>query len=253
LVVALLLGLASVLHFIPTLKTDIKERDEAKIAAKKDADKAREEAKAALADAAAKKKEADDANGKMAGLTAQVTEQTAKVTTLGVEIDKLKKDLEEAKKAPPAPTNTAELNELKAKLASTEQARDAAAQQAKEAADKIKALTDQVAVAEGEKKLINTKLTESNAKVSYYEGKDGVTLPEGLSGKVLYYDKTWNFTVLDIGKKKGVLPSGIMILHRGTDIVGKVRIATVDDDCCIADFLGDIKKREPKAGDMAIP
>lgn len=253
LVVALLLGLASVLYFIPTLKTDIKERDEAKIAAKKDADKAREEAKAAQADAAAKKKEADDATGKVAGLTAQVTEQTAKVTTLGVEIDKLKKDLEEAKKVTPAPTNTAELNELKAKLASTEQARDAAAQQAKEAADKIKALTDQVAVAEGEKKLINTKLTESNAKVSYYEGKDGVTLPEGLSGKVLYYDKTWNFTVLDIGKKKGVLPSGIMILHRGTDIVGKVRIATVDDDCCIADFLGDIKKREPKAGDMAIP
>jgi cell shape-determining protein MreC len=78
-------------------------------------------------------------------------------------------------------------------------------------------------------------------------------LPEGIAGKVLYYDKTWNFTVLDIGKKKGVLPSGVMILHRGTEVVGKVRIATVDDDCCIADFLGDLKKKEPKPGDMAIP
>ncbi|OHE82344.1 MAG: hypothetical protein A2107_02125 [Verrucomicrobia bacterium GWF2_62_7] len=110
-----------------------------------------------------------------------------------------------------------------------------------------------MAAAEGEKKIISEKFKESDAKNRYYEGKEGVTLPEGLSGKVLYYDKTWNFTVLDIGKKKGVLPSGVMILHRGTDIIGKVRIATVDDDCSIADFMGDFKKKEPKAGDMAIP
>ncbi len=253
LVVALLLGGASI-WLGRELATDINERDNAKIAAKKEADKARAEMKTAQDEAAAKKKEADDATGKVAGLTTQVTEQTAKVTTLQGQVDELKKKIADTTPSTVAmPGNAAELNDLKTKLAATEQARDAAAQQAKEAADKIKALTDQVAATDGEKKIINEKLKESNAKISYYEGKDGVTLPEGLSGKVLYYDKTWNFAVLDIGKKKGVLPSGIMILHRGTDIVGKVRIATVDDDCCVADFLGDLKKKEPKAGDMAIP
>lgn len=253
LVVALLLGGASI-WLGRELATDINERDNAKIAAKKEADKAKADMKTAQDEAAARKKEADDATGKVASLTTQVTEQTAKVTTLQGQVDELKKKIAETTPSAVAmPGNAAELNDLKTKLAATEQARDAAAQQAKEAADKIKALTDQVAATDGEKKIINDKLKESNAKISYYEGKDGVTLPEGLSGKVLYYDKTWNFAVLDIGKKKGVLPSGIMILHRGTDIVGKVRIATVDDDCCVADFLGDLKKKEPKAGDMAIP
>ncbi|MFA6560664.1 MAG: hypothetical protein WCV00_01990 [Verrucomicrobiia bacterium] len=252
LVVALLLGGASI-WLGRELATDIKERDNAKIAAKKDADKARADMKTAQDEAAAKKKEADDATGKVAGLTTQVTEQTAKVTTLQGQVDELKKKIAATPAAAAGPGNAAELNDLKTKLAATEQARDAAALQAKESADKIKALTDQVAATDGEKKIINEKLKESNAKINYYEGKDGVTLPEGLSGKVLYYDKTWNFAVLDIGKKKGVLPSGIMIIHRGTDIVGKVRIATVDDDCCVADFLGDFKKKEPKPGDMAIP
>jgi len=253
LVVAILLGAASI-FLSRELTTDIKNLGDAKIAAKKGEDKAKEEAKMALADAAAKKKEADDAAAKVAGLTANVTEQTAKVTTLQGQIDELKKQLAAMPAAAAGgPSNTAELNDLKTKLAAAEQARDAAAQQAKEAADKIKALGDQVAAAEGEKKIISEKFKESDAKNRYYEGKEGVTLPEGLSGKVLYYDKTWNFTVLDIGKKKGVLPSGVMILHRGTDIVGKVRIATVDDDCCIADFMGVFKKKEPKAGDMAIP
>ena len=252
LVVALLLGGTSVLYLIPTLSADKKELGEAKIAARKDADKAKAELKAVQAEAVAHKKEADEAVAKVAGLTAQVTEQTAKVTTLQGQIDELKK-AQANMATSAAPTNVAELNDLKAKLAAAEQARDAAVQQAKETTDKIKALTDQVAAAEGEKKVINEKLKESDAKNRYYEGKDGVTLPEGLTGKVLYYDKAWNFTVLDIGKKKGVLPSGIMILHRGTEIVGKVRVATVDDDCCIADFIGDVKKKEPKAGDMAIP
>ena len=254
LVVALLLGGASI-WLGRELTTDIKDLNEAKVSAKKDADKAKADMKTAMDEAAAKKKEAEDATGKVAGLTAQVTENAAKVTALTGDIEKLKKELEEAKKTPAmaAPVNTAELDALKAKVAETEKARDDAAQKVKEATDKIKALTDQVAAAEGEKKVIGEKLKESSAKVSYYEGKDGATLPEGLSGKVLYYDKTWNFAVLDIGKKKGVLPSGVMIVHRGTDIVGKVRIATVDDDCCIADFLGDPKKKEPKPGDVAIP
>lgn len=254
LVVAILLGGVSI-FLSGELKTDIKDLGEAKMAAKKEADKAKEEAKTASADAAAKKKEADDATAKVAGLTADVTEKTAKVTTLQTQVDDLNKKIA----AMPAATasgpasNAAELNDLKTKLAAAEQARDAAAAQAKEATDKIKALGDQVTAAETEKKVVNEKLKELDAKNRYFEGRDGVTLPEGLTGKVLYYDKTWNFTVLDIGKKKGVLPSGVMILHRGTDIVGKIRIATVDDDCCIADFLGDLKKKEPKAGDMAIP
>lgn len=254
LVVAILLGIASFI-LSGELKNDITNLEDAKIAIKKDADKAKAEAKTAVTEAAAKKKEADDATAKMAGLAVEITEKTAKVTTLQAQVDDLKKQLAAVPAAttPGTPANTAELNDLKTKLADAEKARDTAATQAKDAADKIKSLTDQVTAAETEKKVVNEKLKELDAQNRYLTGKDGVTLPEGLTGKVLYYDKTWNFTVLDIGKKKGVLPSGIMILHRGTDIVGKIRIATVDDDCCIADFLGDLKKKEPKAGDMAIP
>lgn len=221
---------------------------------KKVADKATADMKTAQSDAAARKKEADDATTKLGGLTTQLTDQTKKSDDLQKEVDGLKKKLADMPAAPvTAPNNQAEINDLKAKLAAAEQALAAATEKAKADADSIKALKDTNTKFETEQKIVAEKLKESNAKVSYYEGKDGVALPEGLSGKVLHFDKTWNFAVLDIGKKKGVLPSGIMILHRGTDIVGKVRIATVDDDCCVADFLGDLKKKEPKPGDTAIP
>jgi hypothetical protein len=240
-------------YLIPAVKTDIKVVSEAKIEAKKEADKANAEKKIAQEDAAAKKKEAEDALAKVASLTTEISAQTNKVVALDAKIADLEKKLADAKNVQPAPVNTAEIEKLKAELATVQQARDASAQQAKEGADKIKALTDQVAAVEGEKKVIAEKLADVEAKHRVCEGKDGPPLPEGLSGKVLYYDKMWNFTVLDIGKKKGVLPSGVMIVHRGTDIVGKIRVVTVDNDCCIADFLGDPKKKEPKPGDTAIP
>ncbi len=251
LVLALVLGGASIY-----LSGEL-QKDKSKLlgdvgTAKKAVDKARKDTEQARADLKAAQTEAQAKQAEAKVLTAQVTEAKATATTLQGQIDELKAKLAGGTTAPPT-ANTQELDALKAKIASAEQARDAAIQQAKDAADKISALTAQVKAADDEKKVVNDKLKESDAKVRYYTGQEGVTLPEGLTGKVLYYDKTWNFVVLDIGKKKSVLPSGIMILHRGTEVVGKVRIATVDDDCCIADFMGDVKKKEPKPGDMAIP
>ena len=251
LVLALVLGGASIY-----LSGEL-QKDKSKLlgdvgTAKKAADKAKADLTAAKTEAQTKLKDVEQARAEAKLLAAQVTEAKATATTLQGQVDELKAKLASGPGAQPT-VNTGEMDALKAKITAAEQARDAAAQQAKDAQDKISALTAQVTAADGEKKVINEKLKESDAKVRYYENKEGVPLPDGLTGKVLYYDKTWNFTVLDIGKKKGVLPSGIMILHRGTEIVGKVRIATVDDDCCIADFMGDVKKKEPKPGDMAIP
>ncbi len=251
LVLALVLGGISI-WLSRELSADKKTLSDAASVAKKDCEQLKTAANTAKAEAQAKQKEVELAQAELKTFTAQLTESKANVTTLQGQIDELKKQIV-AMPAAAGPGNAQEVTDLKTKLAAAEQARDAAAQQVKDATDKMKALTDQVTAADGEKKLINEKLKESDAKLRYYEGKEGVTLPESLTGKVLYYDKTWNFVVLDVGKKKGVLPSGVMILHRGTDIVGKVRVATVDDDCCIADFMGDLKKREPKAGDMAIP
>ena len=250
LVLALVLGGASIYLSGELQKDKGRLRDDA-AAAKKDVTKATSACKAAQAETQARVKEAEQARAEAKLLVAQVTEKTAAITTLQGQIEELKKN------TPGVPTTSAAttqaLDDLKAKLASAEQARDAAVQQAKDAQDKIKALTDQVSGAQSASTALNDKVKEYEAKIRYFDGKDGPPLPEGLTGKVLYYDKTWNFAVLDIGKKKGVLPSGVMILHRGTEIVGKVRVATVDDDCCIADFLGDFKKKEPKPGDMAIP
>ena len=253
LIVALLVGGSSIwlgrelTTKVTKLGADIKSATDAK----ESADKAK---KAAEAEAAARKKEADDAAVKLTDANTQLDSQKKAAGKLQEEVDALKKKLAEMPAAQPvAPDRQREIDELKGKLTAAEQALAAATEKTKADADSIKALKDTNATIESEKKVIAEKLKESNAKVAYYEGKDGVALPEGLTGKVLFYDKTWNFAVLDIGKKKGVLPSGVMILHRGTDIVGKVRIATVDDDCCVADFLGDFKKKEPKPGDTAIP
>ena len=64
-----------------------------------------------------------------------------------------------------------------------------------------------------------------------------VTVRQGLSGRVLAYNPGWNFVVLSIGDKAG-LKSGVqMIVTRGNQAIGKVRVTSVEPNTAIADVL----------------
>ena len=58
-----------------------------------------------------------------------------------------------------------------------------------------------------------------------------------MSGSVLAVDRNWNFVVLDLGDRNGVLNHAEMIVTRGNGMVGKVRITSVEPSQSIADIV----------------
>jgi cell shape-determining protein MreC len=59
----------------------------------------------------------------------------------------------------------------------------------------------------------------------------------GLHGRVLAVDRNWNFVVLDLGNRNGVVANATMVVQRGASMVGKVRITTVEPSQSIADIV----------------
>ncbi len=179
----------------------------------------------------------------------QLTEATANVTTLKTQLDETKKMVDAGQAA------IKELEGIKARVAEAEQKQQEVAAQLKAKADEAAQLTAQVTALKGENKLLVDTGKQLESKLRFARGEKDweMPLPEGLIAKVLFYDTSWNFAVLDVGKKKGAVENGVLLLHRGTEVIGQVRISTVDDDASIGDFMGDFRKNPPQAGDTGIP
>ena len=64
-------------------------------------------------------------------------------------------------------------------------------------------------------------------------------IPKGTSGKILAVSQDWKFAVLDIGRDNGLWPNAEMLIHRGTNLLGRVRIGIVHKKVAIADILAD--------------
>ena len=58
-----------------------------------------------------------------------------------------------------------------------------------------------------------------------------------VSGNVIAVDPKWQFVVLDIGAEHGLLPRGVLMISRGSKLVGKARLTRVDAGHSIADLL----------------
>jgi cell shape-determining protein MreC len=65
--------------------------------------------------------------------------------------------------------------------------------------------------------------------------------PPGISGKVTFVDHAWNFVILDVGLSNGVVPNGELIVYRGRNFLGKVRVTKVDPNDAVAEILPDAK------------
>lgn len=79
-----------------------------------------------------------------------------------------------------------------------------------------------------------------------------IPLPPGLKGKILAVDPKYDFVVLDIGEKQGVVEKGQMLVNRDGKLVGKVRITKVESNRSIANILPDWKQGEVQEGDQVL-
>jgi flagellar biosynthesis chaperone FliJ len=61
----------------------------------------------------------------------------------------------------------------------------------------------------------------------------------GLSGRVLAVNPAWNFVVLSLGDKNGVVNNAELLVKRGSQYIGKVRVTSVEPSTSIADIVAN--------------
>lgn len=101
----------------------------------------------------------------------------------------------------------------------------------------------QAQLSEKEQLLSSTeaKLAETAAQLKVLQEKEqqrlAQTMRDGLEGRILAVNPMWNFVVLNIGDRNGVIPNAELLVKRGTRLVGKVRVTSVEPSTSIADIV----------------
>ena len=124
--------------------------------------------------------------------------------------------------------------------------------QAREILTSLKRVTEEKDALEAEKAIIYAKAQKLSAKLKELQGDHvEVEEPEGLSGKVLVVDPKFDFVVLNIGEKQGVLPHGKLLVHRNGKLVAKLVITdTITSNQCIANVMPGYKQSDIMEGDQ---
>jgi hypothetical protein len=120
----------------------------------------------------------------------------------------------------------------------------------------LKKLQDAIVALEEERKILSHEIAVLNNKLKLLLG-DGteeyvVPLPAGTKGSVVAVDPKWNFVILDLGADKGMLEGGVLMVHRNSQLVGKVRIREVMKERSVANVMPGWKLGEIEEGDQVL-
>ncbi|TAN37532.1 MAG: hypothetical protein EPN23_05205 [Verrucomicrobia bacterium] len=148
--------------------------------------------------------------------------------------------------------------QLAAAITKINEITEVVAKKTQEIADK----TGQIAQLEGDKTTLQSQVDDLNKKIAKNEADitelhaqvkerdinirdlraqlgEKFPIPKGTTGKILAISPEWNFCILDIGRDHDLCPSAEMLIHRGEQLVGRVRIGIVHKKIAIADILPD--------------
>lgn len=158
------------------------------------------------------KSELDTAKSQLTAANTSLTEKETQIQTLTTDLETTKKALADATSGTAAiastPTEDPRVKELEALVASQN--------------DKIKASESQLAELRKREEARRTK-----------------QMQQGLEGRVLAVNPAWNFVVLSIGDKQGVVNNAELLLKRGGQYLGKVRVTSVEPSTSIADIVAN--------------
>jgi hypothetical protein len=110
-------------------------------------------------------------------------------------------------------------NDLRTMLDETKRQLQTAEEEKLVIADQAKAAQDRVSVLEAEKK----RREAGN--------------PPGVHGTVLAVNEAYNFVVLGVGAREGVMPNSELLVLRSGALIGKIRISSVEPTTSIGDII----------------
>lgn len=113
---------------------------------------------------------------------------------------------------------------------------------------------DRIAQIDNEKADLKDEVQRLEVELARYLSDPNIVkqMPRGLSGKVVAVNSEWNFVVLDIGSRDGLVKDAHMLVHRSDELVGKVRIMQASDHWAIADIERDWQLSPIQEGDRVL-
>jgi DNA polymerase III alpha subunit (gram-positive type) len=202
-----------------SLRQELAASDTAKKAAQTGLDKAVADVKAAKAQAVAAAEEAKTAKADLSTAQETAKSETAKSTALQDENQKLKDQVAQLQAsgsgtvAVAAPVDDGKQKALEEQVAELQQVNQT--------------MATRVAEAEGKSKSMEVEL-------AHYKGQ---ARAKGLEGQVLAVNGAYNFVVLSLGDRQGVVMNAQMIIFRGDRVVAKVKVTSVEPSTSIADII----------------
>ena len=166
-----------------------------------------------------------EAKSQLTAAQGEVTAAQEKATAAEAELATLKTDME-AKD-----TKIAELEQQVAESASKPAAETADAGEAAAERDELRTV---VAGLEEKNSALQAQITELRRKD---DARRKTQMRQGLQGTVLAVNQAWNFVVLSLGDRQGVVPNAEMLVERSGQMVGRVRVTSVEPSTSIADIL----------------
>jgi len=72
---------------------------------------------------------------------------------------------------------------------------------------------------------------------------------KALRGSVVLVDPEWRFVILDVGKVHGLQKNATLLVHRGEQLIGRLRVTDVRDNLSVADLDREWMTAEVQPGD----
>ena len=94
---------------------------------------------------------------------------------------------------------------------------------------------------------MNKRVDKNNATIKTFsknqaERSDGIVL-NGTEGTITAVNQEWGFAVIGIGKNQGVSADSDLIVKRGTEVIGKLRISSIEPRLTVADIIQKTLKK----------
>ena len=192
---------------------------------------------AAASKATAAEAKASSAEAELTKAQNAKAELESKLQASEGQIADLQKRVADATVAVPGAPEGMSPNEVKAMLDDTKHQLEAAEQEKTVLADKVKAAQDRVAAMEEEKKRRESGINRA-----------------GVHGTVLAVNQAYNFVVLSMGDRQGVVPNSEMLVMRQGALIGKIRISSVEPTTSIGDIITNSLARgvQVQPGDIVV-
>jgi chromosome segregation ATPase len=91
-----------------------------------------------------------------------------------------------------------------------------------------------LAAAQDENTTLKAQMAELQSKE---KSRQTSQMRQGLQGTILAVNQAWNFVVLSLGDRQGVVANAEMLVQRGNQLLGKIRITSVEPSTSIADIM----------------